>query len=55
MRTVQIGISMLQFEEMTSWNLVLAGVVMVMLPTLVLLALGLKQLVQGMTAGAVKG
>lgn len=55
MRTVQIGISMLQFEEMTSWNLVLAGVVMVMLPTLVLLALGLKQLVHGMTAGAVKG
>lgn len=55
MRTVQIGISMLQFEEMTSWNLVLAGVVMVMLPTLVLLALGLKQLVQGMTAGAIKG
>ncbi|WP_426451462.1 carbohydrate ABC transporter permease [Paenibacillus sp. S-38] len=55
MRTVQIGISMLQFEEMTSWNLVLAGVVLVLLPSLLLLVLGLKQLVRGMTAGAVKG
>lgn len=54
-RTVQIGISMLQFEEMTSWNLVLAGVVLVLLPSLLLLALGLKQLVGGMTAGALKG
>ncbi|MCZ8523496.1 MULTISPECIES: carbohydrate ABC transporter permease [Paenibacillus] len=55
LRTVQIGISMLQFEEMTSWNLVLAGVVLVLLPSLLLLLLGLKQLVRGMTAGAVKG
>lgn len=55
MRTVQIGISMLQFEEATSWNLVLAGVMLVMLPSLLLLVLGLKQLVGGLTAGAVKG
>lgn len=55
MRTVQIGISMLQFEEMTSWNLVLAGVSLVLLPSLILLALGLKQLVGGLTAGAIKG
>ncbi|GAA3409708.1 carbohydrate ABC transporter permease [Paenibacillus hodogayensis] len=55
MRTVQIGISMLQFEEMTSWNLVLAGVTLVMLPSLLLLVLGIKQLVRGITAGAVKG
>ncbi|NOU96656.1 ABC transporter permease subunit [Paenibacillus sp. LMG 31456] len=55
MRTVQIGISMLQFEEMTSWNLVLAGVTLVLLPSLLLLALGIKQLVRGITAGAVKG
>ncbi|WP_281889663.1 carbohydrate ABC transporter permease [Paenibacillus sp. YYML68] len=54
-RTVQIGVSMLQFEEMTAWNLVLAGVVLVLLPSLLLLALGLKQLVGGMTAGALKG
>ncbi|WP_225446583.1 carbohydrate ABC transporter permease [Paenibacillus rhizovicinus] len=54
-RTVQIGISMLQFQEVTVWNLVLAGVTLVLLPSLLLLALGLKQLVRGLTAGAVKG
>ncbi|CAH0120456.1 MULTISPECIES: carbohydrate ABC transporter permease [unclassified Paenibacillus] len=55
MRTVQIGISMLQFEEFTSWNLVLAGVALVLLPSFLLLAFGLKQLVQGILAGALKG
>ena len=55
MRTVQIGVSMLQWEEMMSWNLVLAGVTMVLLPSLLLLAFGLKQLVRGITAGALKG
>ena len=55
LRTVQIGISMLQFEEFTAWNLVLAGVALVLLPSLILLVLGLKQLVGGLTAGAVKG
>ncbi len=55
MRTVQIGIAMLQFEELTSWNLVLCGVALVLVPSLVLLGLGLKPLVRGITAGAVKG
>ena len=55
MRTVQIGITMLQWEESMSWNLVLAGVCIVLLPSLIMLVLGLKQLVQGITAGAVKG
>ncbi|KIL41076.1 glycerol-3-phosphate ABC transporter permease [Gordoniibacillus kamchatkensis] len=55
MRTVQIGISMLQFQENTDWNLVLSGVAVVLLPSLLLLVLGLKQLVRGITAGAVKG
>jgi len=55
MRTVQIGVSMLQFEEFTAWNLVLAGVALVLLPSLVLIVLGLKQLVRGLTAGAIKG
>lgn len=55
MRTVQIGISMLQFEEFTAWNIVLSGVALVLLPSLLLIVLGLKQLVRGLTAGAVKG
>ncbi|WP_276353843.1 carbohydrate ABC transporter permease [Cohnella caldifontis] len=54
-RTVQIGISMLKWEEFISYGLLLAGVSLVLLPSLLLLALGLKQLVRGITAGAVKG
>lgn len=55
MRTVQIGISMLQFADVTAWNVVMAGIVLVMLPSLVLLAVGLGRLVGGLTAGALKG
>lgn len=55
-RTVQIGLKMMVSAETgTSWNVVMAGVVMVLLPTLVLLVLGLNQLKRGLTAGAVKG
>lgn len=55
MRTVQIGVSMLQHQETTAWNLVFAGIVLVILPSLLMLMLGLKQLVRGMTVGALKG
>jgi len=55
MRTVQIGVAMLQFQETTSWNLVFAGITIVILPSLLVLVFGLKQLVRGMTAGALKG
>lgn len=55
MRTVQIGVAMLQFQETTSWNLVFAGIALFILPSLLLLVFGLKQLVRGMTAGALKG
>ncbi|WP_436669355.1 carbohydrate ABC transporter permease [Paenibacillus kandeliae] len=55
MRTVQIGVSMLQFAEVTAWNMVMAGIVMVLLPSLVLLAVGLGRLVGGLTAGSLKG
>lgn len=55
MRTVQIGIGMLQFEEVTAWNVVMAGIVVLLLPSLLLLIIGLKPLVRGITAGALKG
>ncbi|WP_209862690.1 carbohydrate ABC transporter permease [Paenibacillus shirakamiensis] len=55
MRTVQIGISMLQFQDSTAWNVVLCGVALVLLPSLLLIMFGLKYLVRGLTAGAVKG
>ncbi|MCT2537118.1 carbohydrate ABC transporter permease [Aquibacillus koreensis] len=54
MRPVQIGITMLQDEEFMSWNIVLAGVTIALIPSLLLLVFGLKQLVAGITAGAVK-
>jgi sn-glycerol 3-phosphate transport system permease protein len=55
MRTVQMGVTMLQSEDFTAWNLVLAGVTFMMLPPLLLLVVGLKQLVGNMTLGALKG
>jgi ABC-type glycerol-3-phosphate transport system permease component len=55
MRTTQVGIAQLRFEETLRWGLVMAGVIMVALPTLALLVLGQRQLIRGLTAGAVKG
>jgi sn-glycerol 3-phosphate transport system permease protein len=55
MRTVQVGIAQLKFEETTRWGIVMAGVVIVVIPTIVLLVAGQRQLVRGLTAGAVKG
>lgn len=55
MRTVQIGIAMLQQEEAAQWNIVMAGAVLALLPTFLLLVIGQKQLIRGLTAGALKG
>ncbi|HYU19196.1 MAG TPA: carbohydrate ABC transporter permease [Chloroflexota bacterium] len=55
MRTVQVGIVQLRFEESLRWGLVMAGVVIVVIPTILLLVLGQRQLVRGLTAGAIKG
>lgn len=55
MRTVQIGIRMLQEFEREAWNVVLAGVMMIMIPTLVLFIFANRQLIRGLTAGALKG
>jgi ABC-type glycerol-3-phosphate transport system permease component len=55
MRTVQIGIRMLQEFEREAWNVVLAGVMIIMLPTLVLFIFANRQLIRGLTAGALKG
>ncbi|CAM3931972.1 carbohydrate ABC transporter permease [Alkalicoccus chagannorensis] len=54
-RTVQIGLRRLQADEVaTNWGLVMAGVILVIVPTLILLAAGQKQLQKGLTKGAVK-
>ena len=55
MRTVQIGLAMLQWDQGISWNTTMAGIVLVSLPTILLLVLGQKQLVRGLTAGSTKG
>ncbi|MCH3964058.1 MAG: carbohydrate ABC transporter permease [Clostridium sp.] len=54
-RTVQIGISMLQFSENKSFGLIMAGIVMVLLPSIIIFIFGQKQLIEGMTSGSVKG
>lgn len=55
MRTVQIGLSLLQDEERFMFNIVMAGVVLVLVPTFTLFIVGNRQLIRGLTAGAVKG
>ncbi|MEW6233185.1 MAG: carbohydrate ABC transporter permease [Chloroflexota bacterium] len=55
MRTVQIGIALLQDEERLAFNVIMAGVVIILLPTFALFILGNRQLIRGLTAGAIKG
>jgi sn-glycerol 3-phosphate transport system permease protein len=55
MRTVQIGLALLQDEERFMWNVVMAGVVIILVPTFALFIAGNRQLIRGLTAGAVKG
>ncbi|HUX12825.1 MAG TPA: carbohydrate ABC transporter permease, partial [Spirochaetia bacterium] len=55
MRTVQIGIALLQDEERFMYNTVMAGVVIILIPTAVLFILGNRQLIRGLTAGGIKG
>ncbi len=55
MRTVQIGLALLQDEERFMWNVVMAGVVIILIPTFTLFVAGNRQLIRGLTAGAVKG
>ncbi len=55
MRTVQIGISMLDSVDSQSITLMIAGVVIVIIPSISIFILGQKQLIRGMFSGAVKG
>lgn len=54
-RTVQIGLKSLAFENATKLNLVMAGTLIAALPILIVLIVFERQLVRGLTAGAVKG
>jgi ABC-type glycerol-3-phosphate transport system permease component len=55
MRTVQIGLAYLQSQEAVSWSLVMAGIVLIVAPTVSLFLAGYRHVVRGLTAGAVKG
>ena len=55
MRTVQIGIGMLNSVDAQSISLMIAGVVMIILPSISIFIVGQKQLIRGMFSGAVKG
>lgn len=55
LRTVQIGISMLNSVDSQSITTMIAGVVMVIIPSISIFIIGQKQLIRGMFSGAVKG
>ncbi len=55
LRTVQIGLKFLANSQISNFNVIFAGTVLAALPLFVLLVLFEKQLVRGLTAGAVKG
>jgi sn-glycerol 3-phosphate transport system permease protein len=54
-RTVQVGLRQLRGTSIDQINVTFAGVVLASVPLLVLLLVFQKQLVRGLTAGAVKG
>ncbi len=55
LRTVQIGLKFLANSQLNNFNVIFAGTVIAAIPLFVLLILFEKQLVRGLTAGAVKG
>ena len=55
LRTVQIGIGMLNNSDAMAYGVIMAGTVIVMLPLIVVFIVGQKTLITGLTAGAVKG
>ena len=57
MRTAQIGIRffLVNQERNTDWGAIMAGTVIVMIPTLVIFLFAQKQLVKGIAASGLKG
>ncbi len=54
-RTIQIGLNALSSSDLNNLNLITAGTVIAALPIFAMLVLFQRQLVRGLTAGAVKG
>lgn len=55
MRTVQIGIGMMKNAEGNAYGPIMAGTIMILVPSILVFILGQKSLISGLTAGAVKG
>jgi sn-glycerol 3-phosphate transport system permease protein len=55
MRTVQVGISMLKNSEFMEINLVMAGVTIILLPSILIFFVGQKQILSGAFSGSLKG
>ncbi|MFN8051039.1 MAG: carbohydrate ABC transporter permease [Acidimicrobiales bacterium] len=55
LRTVQIGVKELRTTQLDQVNVVFAGLVIAAVPLVILLIVFQKQLIRGLTAGAVKG
>ena len=55
MRTVQIGMTMLQSADAQSFGMMLAGIIIIIIPSIFIFIIGQKQLIDGMTSGSVKG
>ena len=55
LRTVQIGLKQLRATNIDQLNVTFAGTILAFIPLVILLLIFQKQLVRGLTAGAVKG
>jgi sn-glycerol 3-phosphate transport system permease protein len=54
-RTVQIGLAALRASQIDRLNLIMAGTIIAAVPIFIVLVLFQRQLIRGLTAGAVKG
>ena len=55
MRTIQIGLGMLRFSDGNAFGPIMAGTIIVLIPSIAVFLLGQRTLISGLTAGAVKG
>ena len=55
MRTVQIGIGMLSDVESMGYGMIMAGIVIILLPSMLIFIIGQRQILSGTLAGAIKG
>lgn len=55
MRTVQVGIGMLKNAEGLNWNMIMAGITIILLPSFLVFFIGQKRMLSGALSGAIKG